>query len=441
MKDKIKKTKKLAIIEGMMFNIFFIGIQGFVMTTIALYFNATPFILALVSTLPIIAQSFQIFVIKMYKYLKTRKNILVTMSLISRAIFILLPILVYFKIKNSWILVLIIAIYSVFGTFVGNVWTAAMKEIIDEKERGVYFSKRNFFASLATMVAVYLYGFILNKFDDRQGIFYVTLIMAFFALASVFLLRKHYIPNIENINEKTSISIFKPLKNDNFKKFLLFVFFWNLSVEVAKPFFSYYQVHVLNIDKELLGFFSVISGIITMILYTNIGKIADKFGNRFLLSIGMFISTYSLLIYIFIDKNNFHLVILLDSIINAFAWSAINLAFFNLLLEVAEEPAEAYTGIYAFILSIAGITAAVLGGILGNALDGKIIKIFTGEYNGIKFIFIFAFCIRIYSILQLSSIDSYIKPFKYKGILPLNGILTKRLNIKIDKTTKELFKK
>lgn len=424
-KKTIKLTKQLSIAEMMLFNVFFIGIQGFVLTSFAIYFNCSPLILAIISTSPVTAQMLQIFTMSIYKILKTRKRILIIMSSISRLSFLLIPIAIIMNWRNPYLLLCIILVYSIFGAFAGNVWVATIKTIITEKERGSFFGLRNVFGSLATMIFIYLYGYILKNYSDKTGLLIVSIIMAVSAIITIFLLANHYIPDLEE-ESKTKVSILEPLKSPNFKKFLIFVFYWVLSVELAKPFFSYYQIQILNIDKEFLGILSVVTGIISMLIFIGVGKLADNFGNKQILSTGLFLSTYAFILFLFISPSNYIMVLILESILSSFAWAAITIAFFNLLLEVAQKPTEAYSGLYAIIVGISGLLASIIGGFLGNILQDKSFVLFGETYHGLKIIFLLGFLLRIMAILHLTNVDAYLKPLKYSGFLNIASILSRR---------------
>ena len=57
----IKRTKKLSIIEAMFFNGFSVGMQSFVMMSLAIYFNVNSFLISIISVLPTAGYFLQIF--------------------------------------------------------------------------------------------------------------------------------------------------------------------------------------------------------------------------------------------------------------------------------------------------------------------------------------------------------------------------------------------
>ena len=144
----IKRTKKLSIIEAMFFNGFSVGMQSFVMMSLAIYFNVNSFLISIISVLPTAGYFLQIFTKKINNILGSRKRTLMISILISRLAVCILPFAVIFDKKEQKVYFFIMLIYALFTPFVNNVWTSVMVEIISKKDRGKYFGLRNLFSSL-----------------------------------------------------------------------------------------------------------------------------------------------------------------------------------------------------------------------------------------------------------------------------------------------------
>ncbi|MGL6119454.1 MAG: hypothetical protein ACRC0V_03015, partial [Fusobacteriaceae bacterium] len=66
-RDSYSKNKFLITVEGMSANTLSLGIQGFALTALAIYFNCKPFWISLISTLPLGLQLLQVFLGTYYK--------------------------------------------------------------------------------------------------------------------------------------------------------------------------------------------------------------------------------------------------------------------------------------------------------------------------------------------------------------------------------------
>ena len=73
-RDSYSKNKFLITIEGMSANTLSLGIQGFALTALALYFQCKPFWISLITTLPLGLQLLQIFLGTYYKFSKLKNK-------------------------------------------------------------------------------------------------------------------------------------------------------------------------------------------------------------------------------------------------------------------------------------------------------------------------------------------------------------------------------
>lgn len=424
-KTAIDKTKNISILEGIFFNGMYLSTQGFIMMNLALYFNANPFFIAIISILPTATQVLQIFTKKLYNLFKTRKRTMMVAVVLSRSSMAFLPVAVFFDLKNPYIFTGIIFMYSLFAPFVTNSWTAAMVEIITSETRGKYFGKRNFFISISSVLFTLAYGIFLAMPDKKTGYFILSLSVAISSLITIFLMAKHYIPDFKADTQK--ISYKEVFKNKNFIIYLKFVSVWLFSLEFLKPFFEYFKVKTLNADPRFLANIGILTALISMFLYIIYGKLSDKYGNRTILRLGIFFATYNALLYFTLTSDNYKVSLVLSSIFDAIGFTAINLCFLNLLMEVSEEPIEGYVSIYSMVVGITAILAGFTAGILGTFINEGIVYILGEKIYTIKLAFLIGFMLRLFSILRLTSITSFHKEFKYSGTLPLRSAVGKRM--------------
>ena len=346
----IEKTKKLSIIESMFFNGFSVGMQSFVMMSLAIYFNVNPFFISIISVLPTAGYFLQIFTKRINNFLGSRKKTLIVTISISRMAVCILPFAVIFDKKNQGIYFFIMLMYALFTPFVNNVWTAAMIEIIEKKDRGKYFGIRNLFSSLSVVAYTLFYGYLLSLEDKKTGILLVTISMALSAVAETLVMYFHYIPELGNKIEKVSMR--KALKNKNFVIYLKFASVWLFTWEFLKPMTEYYRVKILGADIVFISQMGVLTAVISSGLYLLYGKLSDKYGNKTMLRMGIFFTTYYVLAYFSMTENNKMSMLFTVAIIDAIGFTAITLSLLNLMMEISEEPADAYVGAYAVVCGL-----------------------------------------------------------------------------------------
>jgi MFS family permease len=422
---KYNKTMILSIMEASSYNAFYIATQGFIFTTLALYFNASPLYISIMTSFPIIAQMFQIFTPKVNNMIGSRKKGMVVNAFVSRSLFLVLPILIFLDVRSNNSLLLIILLFSFFGTFVGNTWTALMKEVVPFDLRGKYFGIRNIFSSIAGMVMLFLYTKLLELPNLKTGLLFVTILMSFFAILSAFLLSKHEFPQNNGEEKFLKINLAQPFKDKNFRNYLIFIFFWNFVIEFSKPYFSYFEVAILNVDYNYLAAMSILNSVVAILLYLVYGALADAFGSKNVLTLGIFLSTFSPLMYFLMTPSNYRSILFLNAIFSAFAWSAINLSIFNLLLELTKDPSENYIAANSLMGGMAAISASLIGGSVANVLKDTQINFLGDTYHGIQIIFIIGFVLRIISVTILSEVEAIQKPMRYKGVFSTEGTLSR----------------
>ena len=154
------------------------------------------------------------------------------------------------------------------------------------------------------------------------------------------LLSKHEFPQNNGEEKFLKINLAQPFKRQKFQKLFNIYLFWNFAIEFSKPYFSYFEVAILNVDYNYLAAMSILNSVVAILLYLVYGALADAFGSKNVLTLGIFLSTFSPLMYFLMTPSNYRSILFLNAIFSAFAWSAINLSIFNLLLELTKDPSE-----------------------------------------------------------------------------------------------------
>lgn len=424
--QSIRQTKKIAIWEVMFFNGFSVGMQGFAMLSLAIYFNMSSFFISIISVLPTAGYFLQVFTKKLNTVTGSRKKTLVISATVSRLSICIMPIAVLLDMRKQGVYFFIMFIYALFSPFVNNVWTAVMVEIIDKKDRGRYFGKRNLFSSLSVVVYMLFYGYILSIPDKKTGMMILTLSMSVSAVASAVFLYLHYVPELGKDIKKVSIR--KALENKNFVIYLKFASVWLFTWEFLKPLTEYYRIKILGVDIMFISQLGVLTAILSSGLYIIYGKLSDKYGNKTMLRMGIFFTTYYVLTYFSMTEDNKMSMLLAASIIDAVGFTAITLSLLNLMMEISEEPADAYVGAYAIVCGIVAILAGIFGGIIGSYINNGVIYILGEKFYTIRFAFVIGFLLRLFSLLELTRVDSFEKTFIYKGSsFPIKNFFSKRI--------------
>ncbi|MGC8903078.1 MAG: MFS transporter [Fervidobacterium sp.] len=398
--DVQQKTLRLSIIEGALYTIAFNATQGFVYSTLAMYYGFSPVVLSVIAVLPATSQLIQLFTPMIYRLIPSKRYAIFWTSLVARSCFILIPVSFLLGVKNYTLIVLPFVIFNILNSIVGNLWTSAMKSLVPEERRNKYFGFRNTVSTFAGLTAWVLYSLILQYLDKEIGLLIIYSLSAIIFIYTSYLLYLHYIPETKVVDFSIS-TVFTTLKNKKFVKFLSFVFIWNFAIQFAGPFFSYFEVAYLKVPYSYLGIINVINSLLAMFLYSLYGKVSTTIGEKNMIKFGITLALGIPLLYSLMTPFNYKYLLLIDVIISAFAWTAINLSYFTLLLKISEEPSEIFISMHAFVAGIASLIASYTGGKVLSLIKDFQFSFITG-YN---VLFVISLILRIFSLVCFAKLD------------------------------------
>jgi len=405
LEEQYSKTKRLSLIESVLFNNAFILTQGFLLTGLALQFGVTESVLAVLGMLPVMAQVFQLGVPFLLRKKGSRKSAMIFSATISRPVLLLLPVMIFLGWKNQYVLVGILAIFAVFNGFTGNFWISLMRDIIPNEHAGRYHGLRNLLVSLFSMTMLFLYSLTLDTFNESLGFLIVSIIGASFSLITYFILKRFEDPPRRQYQSKKLFGVV--LKDWNFKRFLTFSFVWNFAIAMANPFFSYYQLVNLKLSYSYLSILSIIAGGVSILFYLIWGRLSDEIGHQSVAEFGIFSAAFTAIMWVFVNQFTAETLLPIDAILTGVNWSAINLALFTIMLNMVD-PAltETYFALLAFVNGMGALAGALTGGFAATYLKEISFELFGIPFFGIQMLFFATGILRMFSWLLLKRVKT-----------------------------------
>ena len=155
------------------------------------------------------------------------------------------------------------------------------------------------------------------------------------------------------------------LKNSNFLLFLSYFGVWMLAMNLSVPFFSLYMLDRLDLDVSLVSLYASIQAGANLLMLIVWGKLADRFGNRQILTLVgvLVIATPLLWLKIGNDAIDIWLWLPLIHVFIGGTWAALDLCNNNLQIGVAPIQNQA---IYFSLVAASGGVSGALGSILGG---------------------------------------------------------------------------
>ena len=377
----------------------------------------------LILTLPFITVLIQIpFTIFVSRFGQIKRAFLIFASL-SKTLFFVLAFIPLYRAHLSQqatyaIVILVIILMSTFNWIADsalNTWFGAM---IPNEIKGRYFSTRQMIFTIAMLAYALIMSQALRLLDGWAWKY-----TFFFSLAALFGLidiacylparppEKAYKPWYHKMPEQAAQTFsmrefIAPLKDKQYRAYLLFAISWNFSIQISGPYYNVYMLNYLHFSLGLMTLMSqIIPAIATILFLRKIGQAFDRYGFRPVLLLSCAISSVLPFSWIFTtpDMNWFVFPInILSGIFNI----GIDLAIMSLAIFLAPHTQRsAYLAMKNVAMSMLGFVPAILLGgfisdILRNYLTSHPVPFFGG-YNLHPFhiVLFLSFVLRILTVL------------------------------------------
>jgi MFS family permease len=289
-------------------------------------------------------------------------------------------------IKDPKLAILFIIILNASKSFWGNLgnpsWTSIVADIVPNSLRGRYFSKRNFAMGVAALLGAPLAGKLIIVINNRTGSeftgYQITMICAFCLgmLGTLFFNRIKV--NDAVITKKVTIdeSTHSGTPHRIFIWFIISAIIWNMSIQIAGPFFNVHLVQNLGGDISYVGYSAGISSLFALAGQLVFGRILTRKSNlRVQLLSGFLIPLIPILWFFF--TRPWH--VFFASALGGFLWSCYNLTNFNFLLELTEgEKRTRDVAIYQACIFLSAVLGPLIGGFLLAVVQYRVIFLVSG---------------------------------------------------------------
>ena len=427
-----KKSLDLSVKEGSA-SAFMSGAGESYIIPYALSLNANNIQIGFLSSFVSLFGAFSQIIGSKFLYYFDRKKIVLFSVFIQATMWIAiigLGLLVWKGIINGYAATLLVVFYT-FYAIVGNIggpsWFSWMGDLVPEKNRGKYFSKRNKIVGFIALSVTLISAFVLDYYKNK-GILFIGFVILFVIAAigryiSGILLTRHYNPDYE-INKESYFGFLQFVKKspkNNFGKFVIFVSLINLTTYFAAPFFTVYMLKDLGYSYTTFIIVTMSASLFTILSISYLGKFGDKYGNKMLLSVGSIIIPFSSFLWLF-STNPIYLI-LTAQLLAGVGWAAFNLASSNFIYDAVTPQRRAICVSYFSMMNGIGIfIGASLGGLFAQYVHLSFINVFLLIFlisSFLKGLVVFIFLPKIKEVKEVSS-------FKYKEALNFVAVGTPR---------------
>jgi|ETNmetMinimDraft_2_1059921.scaffolds.fasta_scaffold00938_7 MFS family permease len=396
-------------------------------TPFAIAINSSNSLVALISAISgILGPLTQIFGSKLNEKYSRKKIILKStfFGALTWLSFILIAVLFYKGILINTLPILFLVLLSVYIViaYVGEpAWFSWMGDIIDEEQRGKWFSKRNFIRGFVILILTISSAFFLDYFEKNNWLMFGFIIL--FSLASLSGLlywksfKKQYVPKIK-FEKEDYFSFWDFLINarkNNFGKFSIFRALLSFSIFISSSLITVYLLRYLE-----FSYLIYITIILSQVLFSLVvlelwGKFADRYGNYRILYITTILIPIIPILWI-LFKSPIYLI-LVPALISGICWAGFNLAANNFIYDNVSQKKRGFALSYYNMFNGLGI-------FFGATLGAFLIKFLKISFEPILLIFIISSLISMVVILfWIPQIKEIKKTEKFEGSKALKRMI------------------
>lgn len=365
---RVAQTLVLSVVEGSLFAFYFAWTTGAVLTGFLIYLGAGPLLLAAAGAAGPLAQALSPLAATLASRLKQRGRFIAITAGLGRILWLPMALLPLSPIPLFWwpgIAVLLILLSNIMQNWAGIAWIDLMGDVVPQKARGRYFGFRNSIIGLAGTAAAVLAGLYLDVAAKPAGFQMLMIAAVMAAIAASFCYPLYYDPPGNRVPLSLLETMRVPLRDRQFRVFLLFVIYWNAAVLLAAPFVIPYFLQHLQMSYTHVAIWGAIASVCGLATGPMWGRAADRYGHKTVLVVTTIVAgTLHPLCWMLATPGHF-MFVWISGFVDAFAWAGINAAMFNLSL--ASAPPR-YRMSYMAMLGLAGGLAGCAASLLAGPL-------------------------------------------------------------------------
>jgi MFS family permease len=358
-------------------------------TRFALLLGAMPFHLGLLAAIGQLSLVFQPFGVLITRRGTSRKEIIVRLATVGRALSLLYGLLPFLFPRHVaiWAFLLLLSISTSMHAMGTNAWIAWISDMVPERIRGRFFSWRSRYLMIGGLLIGYVLGAFVDIFDPKTigfvekivtikstGVFspehinvafiLVFMVAAIFGFSGVAILKRQpeRPKRIEDENVATTLA--KPLCDRNFRRFLIYSLWWMLALGIGSPFWQPFMIQKLHMSLVNIQVYGTISAVAAILALRPWGMVIDRFGNKAAMRLAIILGGINPLVWLFVNTHN-SWILYLEAFTSGIMWSGTNIVAMNFVLSIApRDGRQIYSGILGAFSGTAMITTMLLSGIL-----------------------------------------------------------------------------
>lgn len=296
-----------------------------------------------------------------------------------------------------WLLIGLNGVRAFMSNLANPAWTSIVADLVPDHVRGRYFSDRNMAMGVAALLVTPLAGRLIGLGNGRFGLaelgYQLVFFLAFaFGMVSTFIY-SHIVEPVRPL--PTTIQhhqgdLWRILRQSpGFIGLVASAFVWNLSLQIAAPFFSVYLVNEFQASTTTIGVLASVSSLMALFGQQIFGRLLDKKGTFWMMLVCGFTIPLLPLGWVFVTAP---WQVGLINTLGGFVWAGYNLANFNMLLLLTPDQDRPRTvALYQTAVFASAFIGPLIGGYLADAISFQLIFgiSFAGRLLGMIIFYLF----------------------------------------------------
>lgn len=365
----VRRSLDLSIKDGVAFAST-IGFGENYINPFAVALGASNFQIGLLGSLAQLVPSFiQLKAADITERLGSRKKVVVISVFFHALMLLPIAIIPYLpKFISVYALICFFTLYSSLASVANPPWGSLMADLVPERKRGAFFSKRGRIVGFVTVISAFLAGYILHLFKDHAyiGFTIIFLIAMISRYISCYFLSKMYEPPMEVKKEHyfSFIEFTRRLHVGNFGKYVVFHSSFSFAVFLVSNFFPVFMLRDLGFSYITYTIVTTTVPIASIIAVRFWGNRADAIGNLKLIKICSLV--ISVLPAMWLISRDVYFLLVIQTLAGIF-WAGFNLCSSNFIYEsIIPEKRTRCISYFNVFNGFAVCTGSLLGGFLAT---------------------------------------------------------------------------
>lgn len=380
--DRARRGMVASTVEGCTFSIWSSALGGNFLTGMALHLGAGGFVLGILGALSSLATMMQLFVAPLVAGLARRRDFLALFSGIQRVGGALAGLAALWLLPRPAALYVFVTLQALAWIAMAPstvVWNGYMSDLVPVEVRGRFFAQRNSWSALVSMLAVLLFGSILDRWPGAPGFTALYVVALAAALANLYWWLRH--PELPQGDSRGSHSFWQsvriPLTRPGPHLTATWFFAaWGFAQGLATPFYSLALLSYLGLSFTTVSWLATLASISSIVTAPLWGRWQDRVGQT--RAIGILTLMLALVPLLYLLGAPLGLApLVVGHLVHGSASAGMGLANQTLNMQLA--PRQDRASYFAFFAAAAGLTGFLTPVLAGRLAGEHLVPLFIGS--------------------------------------------------------------